>query len=235
MAANLFLDLCLKLAGIFIWTIDISSDPLLDLAGNLSTLVHTWQQLKETVDLIFSRLKAYWTENNLFITMTMNEKQDHLSGICGGPKKGLFGFCLCGHSLLGAGVLGDGLGALRDGVLGQLSGQQEPDGGLDLPGGDGGPLVVVGELAGLGGDPLEDVIDEGVHDAHGLGRDSGVGINLLQDFVDVDGVGFFPLLPLGSLLTASLLGLVRASVRLPGHLDVLSLWLLGWHGCSWCW
>ena len=65
MAANLFLDLCLKLAGIFIWTIDISSDPLLDLAGNLSTLVHTWQQLKETVDLIFSRLKAYWTENQL--------------------------------------------------------------------------------------------------------------------------------------------------------------------------
>ena len=33
-------------------------------------------------------------------------------------------------------------------MLGQLSGQQEPDGGLDLPGGDGGPLVVVGELAG---------------------------------------------------------------------------------------
>ena len=40
MAANLFLDLCLKLAGIFIWTIDISSDPLLDLAGNLSTCSH---------------------------------------------------------------------------------------------------------------------------------------------------------------------------------------------------
>ena len=50
------------------------------------------------------------------------------------------------HSLLGAGVLGDGLGSLRDGVLGQLSGQEEPDSGLDLPGGDGGPLVVVGML-----------------------------------------------------------------------------------------
>ena len=33
MAANLFLDLCLKLAGIFIWTIDISADPLLDFSG----------------------------------------------------------------------------------------------------------------------------------------------------------------------------------------------------------
>ena len=120
-------------------------------------------------------------------------------------------------------------------MLGELTGEEEPDGGLDLAGGDSGSLVVVRKLGSLGGDPLEDVIDEGVHDAHGLGRDSGVGMNLLQDFVDVDGVGFFPLLPLGSLLTASLLGLVRASVRLPGHLDVLSLWLLGWHGCSWCW
>ena len=32
----------------------------------------------------------------------------------------------------GRGVLGDGLGALGDGVLGQLAGEDEPDGGLDL-------------------------------------------------------------------------------------------------------
>ena len=50
-------------------------------------------------------------------------------------KRAVFGFCLRGYSLLGAGVLGDGLGSLRDGVLGQLSGQEEPDSGLDLPGG----------------------------------------------------------------------------------------------------
>ena len=81
-------------------------------------------------------------------------------------------------------------------MLGQLSGQQEPDGGLDLPGGDGGPLVVVGELAGLSGDPLEQVVDERVHDAHGLGGDTGVGVHLLEDLVDVDGVGFLPLVPL---------------------------------------
>ena len=30
-------------------------------------------------------------------------------------KRAFFGFRLLGHSLLGAGVLGDGLGALRDG------------------------------------------------------------------------------------------------------------------------
>lgn len=98
------------------------------------------------------------------------------------------------HSLLGAGVLGHSLGSLGDGVLGQLSGQEEPDGGLDFPGGDGGPLVVVGQTGGLGGDPLEDVVDEGVHDAHGLGGDTGVGVDLLQHLVDVDGVGLLPFL-----------------------------------------
>ncbi|KAG7218946.1 hypothetical protein INR49_019393 [Caranx melampygus] len=106
-------------------------------------------------------------------------------------------------SLLGAGVLGDGLGALRDGVLGQLSGQQEADGGLDLPGGDGGALVVVGEAGGLTGDALEDVADEGVHDAHGLGGDAGVGVDLLEHLVDVDGVALLPAL---SPLLAALAG-----------------------------
>ena len=60
--------------------------------------------------------------------------------------KRAFGCCFRVFSslcLLGAGVLGDGLGALRHGVLGQLTGQKEADGGLDLPGSDGGALVVV--------------------------------------------------------------------------------------------
>ena len=81
-------------------------------------------------------------------------------------------------------------------MLGKLTGQEEPDSGLDLPGGDGGPLVVVGELAGLSGDPLEQVVDKRVHDAHGLGGDTGVGVHLLEDLVDVDGIGFLPLLVL---------------------------------------
>ena len=55
------------------------------------------------------------------------------------------------------GVLGDGLGALRHGVLGKLTGKDEADGGLDLTGRDGGLLVVGSELGGLGGDALEDV------------------------------------------------------------------------------
>ena len=94
--------------------------------------------------------------------------------------------------LLGAGVLGHGLGALRHGVLGQLTGQQQADGGLDLPGGDGGALVVVSQTRGLTGDALENVADEGVHDAHSLGGDPGVGVDLLQDLVDVDSIALLP-------------------------------------------
>merc|ERR1719347_1813245 len=72
--------------------------------------------------------------------------------------------------LVGASVLGDGLGALRHGVLGQLSRKKETNRSLDLTGGDGGPR---------------------------LGRDSSVWMDLLQYLVDVDGIRLLPLaLPL---------------------------------------
>ena len=74
--------------------------------------------------------------------------------------------------LLGRGVLGDGLGSFRDGVLGQFSGKDQTDSSLDFSGRDGGTLVVVSETAGFSGNAFEDVIDEGVHDGHGLGRDT---------------------------------------------------------------
>ena len=60
-------------------------------------------------------------------------------------------------------------------MFGQFTGEKEPDGDLDLPEGDGGPLVV------------------GVHDAHSLGGDTGVGVDLLQHLVDVDGIRFLAL------------------------------------------
>ena len=99
-------------------------------------------------------------------------------------------------------------------MLGQLSGEEKPDSRLDLPGSDGRPLVVVGETGGLSGDSFEDVVDERVHDAHGLGRDSGVRVDLLQHLVDVDGVRFLSLLLLflvsGSTGGLSLTRLLRA-------------------------
>ena len=131
---------------------------------------------------------------------------------------------MCRH-LLGAGVLGDGLGTFRNGVFGQFTGEEEPDGGLDLPRGDGGSLVVVGQAGRFGGDTFEDIVDERVHDAHGLGRDSGVRVDLLQHLVDVDGVGFLPFLgPLLVVLGDVLLGfaglLGSLSGGFGGHVEI---------------
>ena len=78
-------------------------------------------------------------------------------------------------------------------MLGELTREEEPDSGLDLAGGDGGPLVVVGEARGLSSESLEDVVNEGVHDGHGLGGHASVGVNLLEHLVDVDGVRLLPL------------------------------------------
>ncbi|TEA24520.1 hypothetical protein DBR06_SOUSAS30410008, partial [Sousa chinensis] len=74
----------------------------------------------------------------------------------------------------GAGVLGNGLGALGHGVLGQFAGQQQAHGRLDLPGGDSRALVVMCQARRLARDALEDVVNERVHDAHGLGRDAAM-------------------------------------------------------------
>jgi hypothetical protein len=149
---------------------------------------------------------------------------EFLVRVFGGPVKGRGN--ANGKRLLGAGVLGDGLGALGHGVLGQLSGQEQTNGGLDLPGGDGGALVVVRQAAGLGGDALEDVVDERVHDAHRLGRDAGVGVDLLQHLVDVDGVRLLPALPLALLVRLGdvLLGFARLLGGLSGG--------FGWHGAA---
>jgi len=71
----------------------------------------------------------------------------------------------------------------------------------------------VGQTGGLSCDTLKDVIDEAVHDGHSFAGHSSIGMNLLQDFVDVNGVRFPPPpLPLlvpgtgGLSLAGSLLG-----------------------------
>ena len=103
-------------------------------------------------------------------------------------------------------VLGDGLGALSDGVAGELTGEEETHGGLDLAGAEGVAAVVADEAGALGGNALEDIADEGVHDGHGLLGDASLGVDLLEDTVDVDGEGFgSSLLGGGLLLGGSLL------------------------------
>ena len=93
-------------------------------------------------------------------------------------------------SLLAAGVLGYGLSSFTHGVFSQFTGQKQPDGGLDLARADGRLLVVMGKAGSFGGDALEDVVDERVHDAHGFAGDTSVRVNLLQHLVDVDSIAF---------------------------------------------
>ena len=110
---------------------------------------------------------------------------------------------------------GDGLGAFGDGVLGQLTGEDELDGSLNFAGAHGMSLVVSDKAGSFGGESVERVRHERVHDGHGLLGDSGFGVDLLQHLVDVDAVGFDSFS--GSLLLNSL--------------DVLGGGggLLGWH------
>ena len=136
-------------------------------------------------------------------------------------------FELVKMNLLGAGVLGDSLGTLRDSVLGELTREEEPDSSLDFTRGDGGPLVVVSQTGSLSSDSLKEIIDKGVHDAHGLGGDTSVRVDLLQHLVDVDGIGFLPSLLLLLLITlgdslGSLARLLSSLSRdLWGHVDEL--------------
>ena len=125
-------------------------------------------------------------------------------------------------SLLAAGVLGHSLGTLAHCVLRQLTREVESHGSLDLPAGDGVLLVVVGQAGRLGGYPLEDVVHERVHDAHGLAGDAGVWVDLLHHLVDVDGVALLAELLLLALLSGHLwLGgclLSLLACDLSGHL-----------------
>ena len=65
-------------------------------------------------------------------------------------------------------------------MLGQLSRKDQPDSSLDLSRCDSGLLVVASQLGSLGGDLVENVIDEGVQDGHGLGADACVWVHLRQ-------------------------------------------------------
>ena len=87
--------------------------------------------------------------------------------------------------LAGTVILGNGLGSLRHGMLGQFTGEDQSDSGLDLFARDGALLVVGSNLAGLGSSALKNVIDKGVHDAHGLLGDVDLGVALTEDLENV--------------------------------------------------
>ena len=59
---------------------------------------------------------------------------------------------------------------------------------MDLPEGNGGPLVVVGQFGSRSSNTLKKIVSKEVHYVHGLGGDTGVGLDFLQYFVDIDSV-----------------------------------------------
>ena len=75
-------------------------------------------------------------------------------------------------------------------MSGQFSWQDQLDCRLNFSGGEGPSLVEADEFGAFSGDSVEGVMNEGVHDVHGLLGDSDVWVHLLQHFVDVDGEGF---------------------------------------------
>ena len=117
----------------------------------------------------------------------------------------------------GGGELGHGLGALRHGVLGELSGQEQADRGLDLSGGESGLLAVARQTRRLKSKALEYVVDEGVKDGHASLADTSVGVDLLENLVDVGRVRLNALVAsLASCLLGSLGGFLSNS-RCLGH------------------
>jgi hypothetical protein len=137
----------------------------------------------------------------------------------GGSEKSRFLSSRSARRLLGAGVLGYGLRSLADGVLGEFTGQQETDGRLNFSARDGRATVIVRQTRGFGGDTFEDIVDEAVHDRHGLAADSGVRMDLLEHLVNVNSV---------ALASSALLFLIPSSHGLGlagGLLRSLASWL----------
>ena len=89
-------------------------------------------------------------------------------------------------------------------MFGKFAWEDQTDRGLNFTRRDGGSLVVCSQFGGFSGDTFKDIIDERVHDRHGLVGDTSFGVNLLQDFVDVGGVGFLSGLLLVLLLASGL-------------------------------
>ena len=68
--------------------------------------------------------------------------------------------------LLGARVFRYSFRPLADCMFGQFSGEQETNGSLNFSRGDRLPLVVVSQSRSFPSDSFEDVVYEGVHNAH---------------------------------------------------------------------
>ena len=96
-------------------------------------------------------------------------------------------------NLLGGSIFRYSFGSFGDGVLRQFSGKQEPDCRLYFPRCNSRSLIVVGEPARFRGNSFENIVNERIHYGHGLGWNTGVRMNLLENFVYVNAVTLLPL------------------------------------------
>ena len=81
--------------------------------------------------------------------------------------------------------LGHGLGAFRHGMLGQLTGKNQADGGLHGPAAQGLGLVHPAKLSGLVGNLVKGIRHKVVHNGNTFLRDASLRVNLLEHLEDV--------------------------------------------------
>ncbi len=84
-------------------------------------------------------------------------------------------------------IFSNGFSSFWDGMSGKFSRKDELDSWLDLSRWKSSSLVESNKFGSFSGYSVESIMDEGVHDVHGLLWDSNVGVHLLEDLVDVDG------------------------------------------------
>ena len=142
---------------------------------------------------------------------------------------------MCGHengllyrlyiyNLFAAGVLGNCFGAFRHSMFCKFTRQEETNCCLDFARWNCLFLVLKRQSRSFRSNSLEDVVHEGVHDAHGLGWYTNIRMDLLQNVVDVDSIG---------LLSSSLSLLL--SLRLQSfHLSCLHVSLPSWQPSGAC-
>ena len=76
------------------------------------------------------------------------------------------------------------LSAFADSMLCKLTRKEKSNRGLDLAWGDRFPLVMVSKSWCFASNSFEDIIDEGVHDAHRSTGNTNIWMNLLQNSID---------------------------------------------------
>jgi len=99
---------------------------------------------------------------------------------------------MAGKSFGGRRVLCDSLGALRHGMLGQFTREDQADRCLDFSGRDRRLLVVDCQFGRFCRNALEDVVHKGVQDRHCAVGDTSVRVDLLEHLVNVGRVGLLP-------------------------------------------